>query len=373
MKFVISATELHHHLSIAYGAIVRNPIMSILENFLFSVEGDTLRVIGSSIDVTIFTSTKELDIESGGRIAVRANILLDLLKEMPDQPIECIVEEDSEQILTIHSSQGVYQVPIEDPDDFPNVELPENMDRTHVSNDILVDAIEKTIFAASNDEMRLNLSGIFFDMKEGEFKIVATDAHKLVRYEIQEYDHQLDKEALIPKKSVRLLKSLLNNSDQCSFTFDNQSAYFFIGETIFVSRLIVEKFPNYNNAIPSNVHSYLVIERLALISALRRTANFANRTTQQINLDLQDDSLKITARDLDYNSEAVETLYCEYPYPDLFQIAFNGQFMLEILQSQNSEKIRFEFSSDRTGALVYPDALGEDRSILSLIMPVAYR
>lgn len=373
MKFTISSTELYHHLSIAYGAIAKNPVVAILENFLFELKDGKLTIVASTLDITIVTSTVDVEIAEEGALAIKANMLIDTLRDMPDQPLGFEIDENSEGTIDLHSSYGNYKVPAESAEDFPDV--PQVLDKAMnvVDSEILVDAIDKTLFATSSDEMRLSMSGLYFDLSENDFRIVATDAHKLVKYHLSRAETASSESAIVPKKAIRTLKSLLSNSEQCQFFFDSTSAYFIMGDVQFISRIIKEKYPNYSVVIPQESSSSMIIDRQDLLSSLKRTSNFANKTTNQVYFDIDDDRLSVFTKDLDFNSEAAETLNCEFSHNEKFKISFNSAFLVEMLQSHDVEKLRFDFTSERTACLIYPDISGEDKSILNLIMPVAYK
>ncbi len=373
MKFVISSTELYHHLSIAYGAITKNPVVAILENFLFELQDGKLKIIASTLDVTIVTSTTDVEIAEEGSLAVKANILIDTLRDMPEQPLEFEVLESNEGTISLHSTHGNYKIPTEPAEDFPDVPQIVDTAMNSVDSEILQDAIDKTLFATSSDEMRLSMSGLYFDLSENDFRIVATDAHKLVKYHIDRIESAGSESAIVPKKAVRTLKGLLSNSEKCNFIFDTTSAYFILDDIQFVSRIIKEKYPNYSVVIPQKVASSMTIDRLDLLSSLKRTSNFANKTTNQVYFDIEENQLSVFTKDLDFNSEAVETLNCEYSSDEKLKISFNSIFLVEMLQSHDVEKLRFDFTSERTACLIYPDVTGEDKSILNLIMPVAYK
>lgn len=372
MRFIISSTELYHHLSLAYGAISRNAVLAILENFLFELDNGKLRITGSNLDTTIVTESEDLDIQESGSLAIKANILIDTLRDMPDQPLE-FKHENEDHNISLHSSYGNYKIPCEAAEDYPEMPSADAVGFAELPSNELEDMINTTIFATSNDELRLAMNGIYLDLATEQTYAVATDAHKLVRYSLSSVGQQSGEGIIIPKKAIKIIKSLLGNAEQIGFGFEESFVYFKIDSMAIISRLITQKYPNYQNVIPTQIESKMTIDRVDLLSSLKRTSNFANKTTNQVNFDIKEDQLKLMAQDIDFNSEAVETITCEYSDEPL-EISFNSVFLIEMLNALDAEKLQFHFTSARTACLIF--GLNEDHQpdekILMLIMPVAY-
>jgi DNA polymerase-3 subunit beta len=346
--------------------------LAILENFLFFLFNGKLRITGSNLDTTIVTETGDLDIQETGSLAIKANILIDTLRDMPDQPLEFKHENDDHNI-SLHSSYGNYKIPCDPAEDYPEMPSAQSVDFSELSSHDLEEMINTTIFATSNDELRLAMNGIYLDFSTDQTYAVATDAHILVRYGLSNALHLSGEGIIIPKKAIKILKSLLGNAENIGFGFEESFVYFKIDSMTVISRLITQKYPNYQNVIPTQIESKMTIDRVDLLNSLKRTSNFANKTTNQVNFNIQEDQLQLMAKDMDFNSEAVETITCEYS-DDPLEISFNSVFLIEMLNALDTEKIQFHLTSARTACLIF--GLSEDHEpyekVLMLIMPVAY-
>ena len=180
MKFVVSSSVLLKQLSTVNGVITNNPIVPILENFLFQLEHSQLTVTASDLQ-TVMITTLEVESQDTGAIAVPARLLLDTLRGLPDQPITFKV--DTETFGTeIITENGRYKLSGENPIDFPKVPQVSKSLSVEIGADVLGSAIANTIFAVSSDDLRPAMTGVFFELSTTGVQFVATDAHRLVRY-----------------------------------------------------------------------------------------------------------------------------------------------------------------------------------------------
>jgi DNA polymerase-3 subunit beta len=368
MKFVVSSSVLLKQLSAINGVVSTNPIVPILENFLLALEGNLLTVTASDLQTVMIT---EIEVESTekGAIAIPAKLLLDTLRGLPEQPITLQV--NSETFGTeIISDNGRYKLSGENPIDFPKTPSVNRGQSVDLSSSALGAAIANTLFATSTDDLRPAMTGVFVQMGTENATFVATDGHRLVRYRRTDIKSDVDTSMIIQRKALNLLKSCLPSDDvPVKAEFTQSNAFFSFGNIRMICRLIDERFPDYENAIPSNNPNSLTISRMDILSSLRRISIYSNRTTHQVRLKMTLNELVVSAEDLDYSNEANERLLCEYN-GDEMEIGFNAKFLIEVLGNLTSKTITFELSAPNRAGLIIPLDQEENEDILMLVMPV---
>jgi len=311
MKFSVSSSDLQKKLTLAGGAISSNPVLPILEDFLFTIEGNLLTIAATDLETSVTTSL-EINADGDGTVAVPAKILIDTLKALPQQPITFNVDEGNFAI-EITSAYGKYKLAGENGDDYPDIPVPSEADEVSVSALHLLEGINKTLFATSTDELRPAMTGVFFQVDFSKLIMVATDAHKLVKYSLSDITGEVTSSFIVPKKALNLLKGALPSTDeQVAVSFDKANAFFTFSDTKLACRLIDARYPDYNAVIPVDNPNELLISRSDLQQSLKRIVIYANKTTNQVILSIADGSLTVSAQDLDFSNEATEQLACSY-------------------------------------------------------------
>ena len=368
MKFSVLSATLLKKLQLVNGAIAGNPVLPILEDFLFRIEGKTLTVSATDLETSITTSL-EVNSDTDGRVAIPAKILLETLKALPEQPITFTVDENNFGV-EITSAYGKYRLAGEDGEDFPNIPQPDEVDSITMEADRLNQAIVKTVFATSNDDLRPAMTGVFCQVDLSKITFVATDAHKLVRYTFEDMENGVSTSFIMPKKALNLLKNALpSNAEAVTISFDKANAFFSFADTNMVCRLVDSRYPDYNAVIPTDNPNTLTVNRPDFQASLRRIAIYANKTTNQVILKISADSLNISAQDLDFSNEAAEQLSCQYEGEPL-TIGFNARFLVEILGVLESGEVRMELSTPTRAGIIRPVDEAENEDIMMLIMPV---
>lgn len=368
MKFIVSSTYLLKQLQVLGGVINNSNTLPILDNFLFDLKKNQLIVSASDLETTM-SSVLEVDSDAEGAIAVPARLLLDTLKTFPEQPLTFVVEDNN--TVEISSNHGKYALAYADGAEFPKAVEVSNPSTTTLLGDILATAITKTIFAAGNDDLRPVMSGVFFQFSTENLTFVATDAHKLVKYQRNDVSASQVAEFIMPKKPLNLLKGILAGSEsEVTIEYNDSNAKFIFDNSELICRLIDGKYPNYEAVIPKENPNQLSISRNQFLSSVRRVSIFSNKTTHQIRLKIAGAELNISAEDVDYSNKAEERLSCSYQGDDM-QIGFNSRFLLEMLNNLNSEDVSLEMSlPNRAGILTPVDGLDEGELVTMLVMPV---
>ena len=367
MKFIVSSSQLLRQLQVLGGVINSNNTLPILDNFLFEISENQLKVSASDLETTM-TAVVAIESDSTGSIAISARLLLDTLKTFPDQPLTFKTEGDS--IIEISSDQGKYDMAYFGGDEFPKSVSLESPSKTIVPSNVLATAISKTIFAAGNDDLRPVMSGVFFQFSTDNLTFVATDAHKLVKYTRTDVTADKTAEFIMPKKPLNLLKSVLGGQEDVVIEYNDANAKFTFENFVLICRLIDGKYPNYEAVIPKENPNKLTVDRASFQNSVRRVSIFSSKTTHQIRLKMAGTELNISAEDLDFSNKADERLSCDYQGDDM-QIGFNSRFLSEMLSNLTSSEVLIEMSlPNRAGILTPIDGTDEGEKITMLVMPV---
>ena len=285
MNFIVSSSYLLKNLSSISGVITSNPVVPILENVLFEIENGNLLITASDLQTSVMV---ELQVESkeNGSVAIPAKILIDTLKNLPEQPVTFSIDENNYNI-EINSDNGRYKLAGENSADFPKVpEISDGYSFT-VNANILALAIGNTIFSTSTDELRPAMTGVFFRLSSNSCTFVSTDGHRLVKYIRTDISgDEVDHDMIIPRKSLNLLKTIIPSDDKNDINIEfNASNAFFSNDNIkLVCRLIDERYPDYENVIPSDNSNSIEVDKSEILSSLKRISIYANKTTNQVRL-----------------------------------------------------------------------------------------
>jgi DNA polymerase-3 subunit beta len=368
MKFIVSSSQLLKQLQVLGGVINSSNTLPILDNFLFELNQNELKISASDLETTMSTII-EVESESEGSAAVSARLLLDTLKTFPNQPLTFKTEENN--TIEISSSHGKYDMAYFNGNEFPKSVSIESPSSTVIPGEVLATAISKTIFAAGNDDLRPVMSGVFFQFSTDSLTFVATDAHKLVKYSRTDVVANDAAEFIMPKKPLNLLKGILGGTESdVTIEYNNSNAKFTFDNVVLICRLIDGKYPNYEAVIPKENPNKLTVERGIFLNSVKRVSIFSSKTTHQIRLKMAGTELNISAEDIDYSNKAEERLACDYQGDDM-QIGFNSRFLTEMLNNLTSDEVLIEMSlPNRAGILTPIDGVDEGEFITMLVMPV---
>jgi DNA polymerase-3 subunit beta len=367
MNFVVSSTSLLKQLQLVNGVIGSSVVMPILEDFLFEITDGVLALSATDLETSIVT-TMPIDSTENGTIAIPSRPLIETLKILPEQPLSFKIDLRS-YTIEITTSNGKYKLNGESGEDFPRIPKTDSQDNITMPCAILQRSINSCYFALSNEAMRPAMTGMLFNATPTNLNMVSTDAHRLVK--ITRNDIKTDKEykVILPKKALNILKSLLTQDGNAELRFDNNNLFLTFGEVNMVCRLIDASYPNYNAVIPTDNNNLILINRSDLLTAIKRIFIYTNKTSAQVVFKLSGSDLHLSGQDLDSSQEANEQMTCEYGGEDL-SIGFNGKFLIEILNTLNTENVRFEISNPTRAILIKPDENEIDEDITMLIMPI---
>ncbi|MEA4976370.1 MAG: DNA polymerase III subunit beta [Paludibacter sp.] len=375
MKFKASSTILLSHLQAISRVINSKNSLQILDNFLFSLEGQQLTMTASDTETTLITSMEVEDVEGAGKVAVSSRLLLDTLREFSDQPLNFQIN-DSNLAMVITSANGTYNFIGQNGDEYPRLpELQGDAKVMMLPVSTLSAGISKTLFCTADDELRPVMNGIYFDILKDGLTLVATDAHKLVRYKTSYTSVNLSEEEdkasfILPKKPANMLKNILpKESGDVEVKFDNKNAYFKLSNYTMICRQVEGRYPNYNGVIPKENPYKIIVDRVTLLNALKRVSVFSNQASNLIKLQISENQIFISAQDIDFSISAEETINCQYA-DDQIKIGFKSAFLIEILNNIGSNDVIVELTDPSRAGIILPFENEDNEDILMLLMPM---
>ena len=367
MKFIVSSSALLKQLQQISGVINANTVLPILEDFLFDVQKNLLSVVATDLE-TVMKIQLEVEAKDSGRVCIPAKILMDSLKNIPEQPLTFNI--DKNYAVEITSDNGKYKVMGENPDNFPKDPVADETNSFTIASAALVTAINKTLFAVSSDDLRPAMTGVFFEMNKEGLQFVATDAHRLVRYKRTDVSCPKTDSLIVPKKPLTLLKGAMPvNDDELTVSYNSNHLFVIHGTTQLSCRLIDARFPDYKVVIPTDNPYKLTVNRTDFQGALRRVGIFSNKSTNQVVLSISGSQLQLTAQDIDFSFEGNERMKCQYNGEDL-QIAFNAKFLIEMLNATDTDEVTVELSTSTKAGIIRPGDQDENEELMMLVMPL---
>ncbi len=370
MKFIVSSTALLRSLQKISGVLSTSSTLPILEDFLFELTEEKLRITASDLETTISVELSTDKAEDPGIVAIPAKMLLDIMKTLPELPVTISVNMDNLGV-ELFAGEGKYKLVGHRSDEFPQVPALDNTQVVQLNGALLVNAFNKTLFATGNDELRPVMSGVLCEVNKNEITFVATDAHKLVKYKRSDIKTDETASFILPKKPLSHLKNVMPDDEdvEVKLEYNDSNAVMEFEDITLICRLIDGKYPNYEAVIPTQNPFKLTIDRKSLLNALRRVAIFGSKSTHQVRFKISGKELVLTAEDLDFSSEAKERLTCSYEGEDI-EIGFNSRFMQEMLSTLDVDNVVVEMSAPNRAGILVPEESDENEDILMLIMPV---
>jgi DNA polymerase III subunit beta len=372
MKFVVSSSELLGHLQAISRVISSKNTLPILDNFLFNLTKNDLEITASDLESTLITRMKLENTEGVGTIALPARILLDTLKEFSVQPLTFDINMET-MALVISSENGKFNVVGHNGIDFPALPAIKQDKKFsfEINADVMLAGITRTLFATADDELRPVMGGIFVEASTDKITFVASDAHKLVRYQRTDAHADANSSFILPKKPASLLKNILpRESGPVTVEFDDKNAFFILSDYKVVCRLVEGNYPNYNSVIPKNNPRKITIDRAEFYNILKRVSVFSNQASNLIKLQLKGNQIVVSAQDIDFSISAFERIKCQYEGEEI-EIGFKSVFLLEILATIASQDVMMELADPTRAGLFLPAVTeNESEDLLMLLMPM---
>jgi len=371
MKFIVSSHQLLNHLQAVSKVINPKNNLPILDNFLFKVSDNTLEITGSDLENTLISRLELSYIDGEGIIAVPSRILLDTLKEFPEQPLNFSIDLET-YVIKFSTESGEYTIMGLAGDDFPRIpELKKESYNLEIPVDTLETGISNTIYAVADDDYRPVMNGIFFDLKPEYVTFVASDANRVIRYRRRDLHAEEECSFILPKKPANLLKNLLSKEEgNIKIEFDQNNAIFKLSNVTLICRLIEGNYPAYDSVFPENFPYNFIVDRLRFLTTMKRVAIYSNQASNIINIKLKDNEMTISAQDIDYSISAFERLICQYSGVDM-ELVYKSNILSEVLSNLRSQNIIFNLIKPELPGIIQPlesEIEGEEHSIL--VMPL---
>jgi len=370
MRFTVSSTTLSSKLTALSRVINAKNSLPILADFIFDIQDGILRLTASDSENVMTTELALAENDGNGRFAIGNKDLLEAVKGFSEQPITFDVNQKT-NIAKISYQNGMFSMPIESADEFPQAQtVSENAATIIMPSNLLADNLGRTLFATAQDELRPVMNGIYFDLTPECLAIVATDGHKLVRNKLLTIHSEQPAAFILPKKPATLLRNMLQKEGgDVTIRFDERNAEITYDEGNIICRLIEGRYPNYNSVIPQGNPNVLTVDRLTLLSALRRVQPFANDSSNLIRFHVEENTLQLNAEDFDFSKTATEQMTCEYTGQPM-SIGFKGSSFIEILNNFECQDVTIQLADPSRAGLVLPSEQPEGQDVLMLMMPM---
>ena len=371
MRFTVSSSALSSKLNMLAKVIGSKNSLPILDCFLFQVANGEMSITASDSDNVIKSSLALTDHDGEGEFCVPNRVILDALKELPEQPLHFDVDAAGEAVaIKIVYQNGLYNFTGQSAEEYPRTQsMTDACTTVSLPTEMLINNISRSLFATANDELRPVMNGIYFDLTADALAIVASDGHKLVRSKNFTIKSESPSAFNLPKKPASLLKNILSkDGDDAIIKFDDRSAEIQFTDGVMRCRLIDGRYPNYNSVIPNNPNE-VTVDRRGLQSALRRVLPFASESSQLIRFHIESGRFEVSSEDIDFSTSAKEQLSCEYNGSPI-SIGFKGSSLMEILSNLTSDNIIIQLADPSRAGIIVPAEQPENEDILMLIMPM---
>ena len=364
MKFTVNSGDMRTAAMMVAKVMSNKNAMPILDCIRIEVLEHEATLRAADKETTMIKTVQLVESDGTGVVCVGAKKLIDGLKSIPDQPITVECEEDV--AMTIHYMSGKFTLPQSIADEYP--ELPKMSDETDVitlSAERLSNGIAKVVGAAANDEIHPVMNGVFLEAKDGVLNIVATNGHALSVVSHSEFTSSRDCGINIPKKSAMIIKDcVLDNSRAVEISFDKRNFRLECDDMVLYSRLIEGRYPNYNSVIPKEQPISVEVNRLELISALRRVTLFSSTASNLAVLKFDRwDGLDISCQDIDYSLSASEHVGSARVSDGDIKIGFKGALLTDLLSTFDNEAVTIHLTNPSIAA-VMTDSTNEQKALL---------
>lgn len=372
MKFTFTPSSMLKSLQQVGGAVSTKVAIPSLANFHLKLEGRSLRMTATDLEVTISSTIDLLEAEGSGGILVPAKRFQDLIRELPDLPVEIEVQEPFKVMLKVEGI-GLYNLPGDDPLNFPELPVVDARLSFRMPTEQFKRMIGKTLFAVSNDDMRPVLTGILFQMRGGEMRMVATDGHRLSRVTRQGINFSGDpRDDIIPMKALSLLQRSLEDDDEIEVGLAETRASFTTSGQQLITRLIDGHYPKYESVIPSANPNHLRVKLTDFMSSVRRVSIFSSHISRQIKLSIGPGKTEVEAEDPENGGRGHEEFAVDYQGEPL-EIAYNASYLMDALRQIDTEDASLELGGANDAAVIHPTSQVANEDFVMLLMPIRLR
>ena len=370
MKFTVSSSDIFNVTTVAGKIISSKNNEAILSNFLLEVKDDQLTITSTDNETTLRSKIALADAEGEVSVAIPTTIT-DSLKEFTDQPLNFDINTENMSI-SIKTETGEYKCIGQNGSIYPQTPaMKEDSFRCTVKASVLLNGINKTGFATSNEDSRPALTGILCTFDEKGLTFAATDAHILARVIKSENQYSENCQFILPKKSASILKSILTNDEEdVEIMADDTNITFILANHTIICRKIEGKFPNYERIIPQDNPYELIVDRTSLLNSIKRVYSFTGRdTTGLVKLQITTNKIHLFSQYLFYNTSENDSINCQYGGEDI-KIGFGAPTLIKILNSMSTKEIKIQLKNPQSSGIILPLENEPNEDLLILIMPM---
>lgn len=368
MNFTISKSVLYDALQKVVGVVPQKTTISILTCILLELEDNKLRLTGTDLEISV-TLSLDVDGSGDGAVAIPAKLFSEIVRELPDVPINFATEASDKVILS--TEKGEYKIAAQPKEDFPKISVEQSELEFELDGVLLSRITNKTIFAVSSDELRPALTGILMELMPNEIRFVGTDGHRLSRITSSKFSapDETQHNLIVPTKALNLMLKNLKEEETVAVKVGEDHIVFTLENSIIYSKQINGTYPNYERVIPSDNDRKLIVDRELFISTLRRVSIFSSSLTHQVRLVLSPAEMTIHSEDIEFGAEAKETIPASFN-GNWLQIGYNSNYLIDILRHLDSEQLVFELKDSVSAAVIYPPEQEPDEILTMLLMPI---
>lgn len=350
---------------------IRNP-MPILTNILLDADENSniVKLYATDLEVSAIVQVK-CDVERGGKIAIPAKNITEIIRSLPNEKIEFSTEDNFCKILC-KQSKSDFKLICANPQDFP--EIPERKweESFKINAQLFAKLVSKTLFAVSTQIGRPAFSGVLWELDNESQKMVATDGKRLAKYETKLQLNSEKKSIIMPIKGLNLISRIIDDEEELKILAEENAISFDYNSYKIHSRLIEAKYPDYEAVIPYDNSKTIEVELEVFKQAVHRVSLLASEDTNKIVLNFSKDKIKISSEDIEKGSaDEVVSFSCDEKVDiDKFQIGVNYKYLTEVLSHIDTEKVLIKFENSLDPALFYNTEFPKDEKNLFLLMPL---
>ena len=369
MKIALPRSELQRGLARVQAIVERRNSMPILANALLRAEApNQLELVATDLEVGV-RSRHEVDIEEPGAVTASARKLFEIIRELPDEVVHLSSKDNG--YLEVRCARSRFTLAGAAAEEFPSLPELAPGEIARVQAAVLSSMIERTIYAASTDETRYNLNGVYFQVLEedGKLRMVATDGHRLAMVDrlVSEGGRGIASGVILPRKALGELKRLVDeeDADEIELGFEGTHALVRRGDVTLVMRLIDGEFPNYGQVLPKAPGRCLTLSAETLTQVIRRVSLLSAERSRAIRVEFSDGKITVSSNNPDLG-EATEELDVDYS-GDALSIGFNARYLLDALGAFRTKEIEVSFDDELSPVVLRPT---EDAETTAVVMPM---
>jgi DNA polymerase-3 subunit beta len=364
MKIVTNREDLIKPLTMVGGVVEKRQTLPILANILINADKEKLKITATDLEVELKTQASVSESEEAD-FTLPARKLIDICRALPEN--SKISMDISGEKAVIVAGRSRFTLGILPAKDYPSIEIDGAIKGFKVQEKVLKRLIEKTQFAMAQQDVRYYLNGLLLEMNDGVLRAVATDGHRLAMSEESiDVGNSEEFQIIIPRKAVLELGRMLEDIDkEVSVEVGTNNVRVIMGETVFTSKLIDGKFPDYRKVIPSGTDKHVAINREVMKQALHRTSILSNEKYRGIRFNFENNNLELLAHNPE-QEEAKEELEINYSGEKLV-IGFNVGYLIEVLTTIDEDNVILELKDENSSCLIRSEKSEDSRYV---VMPM---